>query len=181
MNNTLGKILVFKNSSEVLPFGQCPHDYWLFYFLAGVWIFMIIGNLSLVGLLKKCYEGSRTDWIVANQAIIDFVYTIIFPGVLIDARRQLKNEHSFYGFKVAEDSLLTLSVLAVLFVNIHKYLFIRHQTFYFQNVPTHVFLLISVTCWIAVPVCFSYRNALFVCAENRPCALSYLRCLAGVM
>lgn len=171
--------LPLQNVSFAKPFGACEHDIWLFWSLISANALMAAGNLLLLVLVHKCFQKSRMDLVVIHQAIVDTVYTFVFPGGIVDARRQISNRTIFVIFKVVEDSLLTLSVFAVLLVNLHKYLFIRHSQFYYQKFSLRQIIAAISFCWVVIPVAFGIRNTQFHCELNDPCAPSYFKCLAG--
>lgn len=167
------------NDSLVKIFGQCYHDYYTFVSLLIAMVAMTFGNGLLLYSALKTFQASRTDMVVLNQAVVDVAYCILFPFVILDSRREIQNRNIFTACKIVEDSLLTMSILAVLIVNIHKYFYIKSAYIYLTTVSSNMTKILIVGSWILTPVGFTIRNLHFTCRRNRPCGSSYLFCLAA--
>lgn len=157
----------------------CDQDTFVLIFLVAVNVLMAIGNgLLLTALIRVgCY--SRTDILIINQLLVDSLYTCLYPLVIMDASRKIVDQRHFVAFKIVEDSLITLSVLAVIGVNWNKYLNVRSKT-PGNSTVSHKFLISgSVVAWVLTPIGFAVRNSTFDCRRNDPCGPSYLYCLAA--
>lgn len=165
--------------SEDHEFGHCPNDYPIFVLLLIAFVFMVFGNSLLLAVATKLFQCSRMDIIVVNQAVVDVFYCLLYPLVILDAKRAITDQNLFIAFKIAEDSLLTLSVLAVLLVNTHKYFYIKCPYSYLTRISARTTLILIVCSWMLTPIGFTIRNVRFVCRRNRECASSFYYCLAS--